>query len=247
VTIMADHLSDDVLSALLDAQLPTDEERVARGHLDACPTCTRRLSELQSVVSLLRSLPELEPARDFALGPRLVATPTNVVRLERWYAWTRGAAASLAAVFVLLLGGTLYLGMAQPTSTPAALEVRSSGAAANQAPASSPAPAAARAPAAPPAPAAAPQFAKSSARDQEGAATPDASDMVKAATSVSALATPTSVPVAQPRRAEPSASDAPLRGAASLAGGLTVLAVFGALVVRRRLRAARSDLTPIQE
>jgi anti-sigma factor RsiW len=84
VTRMVDHLSDEVLSALLDAQLPSDEERAARAHLDACPACTRRLSELQSVVSLLRSLPELEPARDFALGPRLVAAPSNVIRLERW-------------------------------------------------------------------------------------------------------------------------------------------------------------------
>ena len=163
MTIVADHLSDDVLSALLDAQLPTDEERVARAHLDACPTCARRLGELQSVVSLLRGLPELEPARDFTLGPRLVAAPINVVRLERWYAWTRAAAASLAAVFVLLVGGSLYVGMAQSTSTPRAVELRSSAGVANQAPVSSPAPAAARPPAAPPAPAAAPQLAKSAA------------------------------------------------------------------------------------
>ena len=58
---------------------------------------------------MLRQLPEVDPPRDFSLGPRLVADPPNVIRLQRWYTATRAAAASLAAVFVLLVAGTLYV------------------------------------------------------------------------------------------------------------------------------------------
>jgi hypothetical protein len=83
-------------------------------------------------------------------------------------------------------------------------------------------------------------------------ATPDASDQVKAATSVSALATPTAVPVVQripeerlvATREEPAA---PFRVAASLFGALAVLAVLGAFVARNRLRSARSNLIGTQE
>ena len=103
------HLADDVLSALVDDQLDAAAARDARSHLAGCPACQQRLGELEMLVGLLHRLPEVEPPRTFTLGPRLVADPPNVIRLQRWYAWTRTAAASLAAVFVFLVAGALYV------------------------------------------------------------------------------------------------------------------------------------------
>jgi hypothetical protein len=262
VTPLTDHLPDETLSALLDAQLAADQEQAARAHLHACSACERRLAGLRSVVVMLRSLPEVEPPRDFALGPRPVAEPANVIRLQRWYTWSRGAAASLAAVFVLLVGGNVYLETVAPPARQVALESSTSVGTTNQAaaPASAPAPAPAAAlkaeapqppPAAPSKAGAVPPAAQSAAdaapRSSLVMATPDPSDQVKAATRVTALATPTAAPAAQiapDERVARTREDpaAPFRVAASVFGVLAALAVLGALVVRHRLRNARSNL-----
>jgi hypothetical protein len=306
VTSVADHLSDEQLSTLLDAQLAAADETAALAHLATCSACTRRLADFRAVSTLLRQLPEVEPPRDFLVGPRVVAEPTNVIRLQRWYTWSRAAAGSLAAVFVFLVAGTLFVDATRPITVPQAAlapaprgEVRTADspataptantAGAESQPAAAPKPAA---PAAPP-PAATPQqapaaqqAAKPATAAQEaakpaGAAqeaskpaaaapaalqaraqpTPaaneqpltaaDASDQVKAATSVSALATATSVPVAQPSRdfaASPvTDAAAPWRAAASVAGILAALALLIAFVVRHRLRAVRTHPTTVQE
>ena len=80
---MNNHVAGEVLSALIDAQLSPDEELFPRAHLAVCAECQSRLQELRSVVVLLRALPSVEPPREFALGPRIVADPPNVVRLQR--------------------------------------------------------------------------------------------------------------------------------------------------------------------
>jgi hypothetical protein len=116
----ADHLADDVLSELVDEQRSPAEVSPARAHLDTCAVCQARLAEMETLVGLLRALPSVEPPRDFRLGPRLVADPPNVVRLRRWYAVTRVAAGALAAAFVFLSVGTLYVD-SRPVSTPASL------------------------------------------------------------------------------------------------------------------------------
>ncbi len=157
---LADHLSDEVLSVLVDEQLSPAELQAARVHLEACTRCTEQLAELRRLKALLGDLPELDLPRDFALGPRLVADPPNVIRLERWYTWTRAGAASLAAAFVFLVAGTVYV----DTVSPPRFDARTTQAVANApkvavpaaAPASAPAtvpttaPTAAVAPAAPP-------------------------------------------------------------------------------------------------
>jgi hypothetical protein len=104
-----DHLGDDVLSALADDQLAPDEGSRAQAHLGTCSDCQARLAEIQDLVGLLRALPSVDPPRDFRLGPRPVADPPNVIRLRRWYAWTRAGAGALAAAFVFLSVGTLYV------------------------------------------------------------------------------------------------------------------------------------------
>jgi hypothetical protein len=239
------HLSDDVLSALLDDQLPAADARAAREHLGVCQVCEQRLSELRGVVELLQALPEVALPRDFAIGPRTLPEPASVVRLRRWYAWTRVGAASLAAVFVLLVGSTVYLDSvarpipSQATSAleqpPAAPQVAFRPEPARPTAASESLPARAAAP--------------TSQRAAAPAASPEASDQVAAGTESKPLPTPTPpppTPISELRgvaaKAVASAPDpaAPLRVAASLVGVLAALVLLGAVVVRHRLRRAES-------
>ena len=134
---VTDHLPDETLSALLDQQLEPADLRAANAHVEACASCAQRLADLRSVVAMLHSLPQVEPPRDFALGPRLVADPPNVIRLQRWYTWTRAGAASLVAAFVFLVAGSVYLDTAAPRAAPAtsALLVRNEATAVPTAPA----------------------------------------------------------------------------------------------------------------
>jgi len=244
------HLDDEVLSALVDEQLSPGESAAALEHLASCTDCSERLDGFRTVSTLLRRLPALDPPRDFALGPRLLVDPPNVVRLHRWYTATRVAAASLAAVFVLLSAGTLYVDSRPAASAPAAELAKPQVASAPGAPstnAAAPAPAQRAAvpqasPAAP-APALAPAAGAAAARP---ASAPQADDQVAATTSVRPLPTqpptPTPARVALPITAPAvvqvaSASDpaAPLRIGAVVVGVLAVLSLLAAFVVRHRL------------
>jgi hypothetical protein len=215
-----DHLADELLSALIDDQLSYGEEPAARTHLGGCADCQIRLQELRSVVVLLRALPSLEPPREFALGPRLVADPPNVIRLRRWYTVARAGAASLAAAFVFLSVGTLYVDSRPVVSSSAlsskaapAAQVASDGVTAPSSPAAEnvaaptaqaqaarqAAPAAAQAPGPPSIQAPAPAGVQAPAAGAALAAKPspaaDAADQVAAATSVRPLPTPVPTPV----------------------------------------------------
>jgi len=182
----ADHLADDLLSALVDEELSPAELQAARSHLSTCVECSERLAPLRAIKDLLRRLPEVAPPGDFSLGPRVVADPPNVIRLQRWYTATRAVAASLAAVFVFLVAGTVYMDTAvAPARQRTAIEVTSSqGLTQNQvaaptslaagAPArdAAQAPTKAQPPVAPQAPAAAPAPAPAGAQAPPAAATP---------------------------------------------------------------------------
>jgi hypothetical protein len=255
-----DHLSDEALSALID-QPQAGDSPDGQVHLASCASCERRLRELRVVVEMLRGLPEVDPPRSFVLGPRAVEPIARVVRLRRWYVASRALGASLAAVFVLLVGGSAYLDMsaapavaptsqaAQPALAPApetasraaaapatsAANAPSSGAAAATAPDTS-APAGAAAPRAQaPRPAAAPAPPTSDA-------TPS-TDQVIATTAVRPLPTLTPVrlppPVAAVVREAPAGDPgAPLRVAASVVGALAVSSLLLTVVLRHRLRQA---------
>jgi len=230
------HLLDESLSALLDEQLSAEDARSVRAHLEACPACQVRLDALRSVVALLRALPEAEPPREFRLGPRAIADPPNVVRLRRWYTATRAAAASLAAVFVFLSVGALYLD-SQPAASPTTLVAKPQLA-------SAPTAASQRAPtpavkAAAPAPAAAARPAPAGAAGAE-------SDQVAAATTVRPLPTPVPTPSPTPLPLPPIQpvtsteldTAAPLRSAAAIVGVLAALTLLATVLVRHRLQAA---------
>jgi hypothetical protein len=243
------HIDDDALSAFVDQELSPDDLARASSHLETCSECQERLDGLFSVASLLRQLPDLEPPRDFALGPRLLGDPPNVARLQRWYTAARASAAALAAAFAFLLAGTLYLS-AQPaapaassgarpavlsapaTSAPAAAR---SGAAA--APAQAPAPLA-------PAPPAAGQASAVSAHP--ATVSPQSDDQVAAETTVSPLPTPlpppvptvAAAPVAAAVATAESGPGAVLGLGALVVGILAIVALLIALVVRHRLQRA---------
>jgi hypothetical protein len=258
VTQPIKHLDDEVLSAFVDRQLTPDETAQVKAHLETCSVCSAQFESFQSLAQLLRGLPEVEPPRDFALGPRVVADPPNVIRLRRWYTATRVAAACFAAVFVLLSVGTLYVDSRPGAATsaqviqPRLLTAPSAADGTGAAPPAINQPAAApQASVAAPAPirAAAPQSAGAAAA--KPATTPQADDQVAATTSSRALPTPpppTLVPTPQPVSAplfiQPPASDpvAPLRTSAAIVGVLAVLALLGALVVRHRLQHQAAHL-----
>jgi hypothetical protein len=255
-----DHLADDVFSALVDDRLSPQEVSVAQAHLGTCSVCQARLEEMRTLVGLLQSLPSIDPPRDFRIGPRLVADPPNVVRLRRWYAWTRVAAGALAAAFVFLSAGTLYVD-SRPIATLETLASKAQPASDAAAPppgAQPPAAAPGSLPAAPAAasggqaPAQAPQAPASGAAVRSMAApnptSTETADQIAAATSVSPL--PTQVPTptlvartsasvaSSPTTSPQSDPGAPLRTAAALVGILAAFGVLAALVIRHRLRAA---------
>jgi len=247
VTQSSNHIDDDTLSGLVDNQLSRDEAAHVRAHLESCSTCLERSEGFRSLVELLHGLPQIEPPRDFQLGPRIVADSPNVIHLRRGYAATRVAAASLAAVFVFLTAGSLYI-----DSRPAAVPASSAVDAAQSQLVSAPSPAAQNAaPAAPKAAAAPRQVSPAPAAGAAAAArpaqsNPETDDQVAAATSVNPLPTPVptptpvpltrSLPVAQVQAAAPSDSAAPLRTSAVICGLLAVLALMAALVARHRLQ-----------
>jgi anti-sigma factor RsiW len=232
------HIDDNVLSAFVDQQLTPDESTNVIVHLQTCPACQAHLDGFRSVASLLRQLPELDPPRDFSVGPRLLVDPPNVLRLRRWYTATRVAAGALAAVFVFLLAGTLYVD-SQPgpsaSARPAALSAPARAAATIAPTLAARAAVAAQAPAA-----------GAAAAPRQAPINPQADDQVAAATSVSPLPTPVPtpaptavlVPVTAPAIAEPPGSAAPFGLAALVVGILAVLALLTAVIVRRRLRRA---------
>src|SRR5688572_17390811 len=106
------HLEDETLSTLLDGQVAPADASAARAHLASCAACSARAEGFATVARLPGSLQEVEPPRDFEPGPRQLVDPPNVIRLRRWYDATRVAAASLAAVFVALVGASVYVGPA---------------------------------------------------------------------------------------------------------------------------------------
>ena len=108
------HLGD-LLSGLLDGELPRPQEEAARAHLAACPFCAEELLAVRQARNWVRALPPVDPPFGFyermLLGPASplgapVAAPAGLRRRAALAAV--GAAAAAAAV----------LGVASPSPTP---------------------------------------------------------------------------------------------------------------------------------
>ena len=100
-----EHLGD-LLSGLLDGELPADIEASARAHLAACPACTSEMEDVRTARSWLRALPPVEPPagfyervlRDEPPEGVLVAGAPSIRR--KVLAFAGSAAAALALVTV---------------------------------------------------------------------------------------------------------------------------------------------------
>lgn len=69
----------EALDAFLDLELAPDEAQKVEAHLADCSPCQRRLAELESLVSRLKSLPEPVLTKDFAdsIEARIKASHSN--------------------------------------------------------------------------------------------------------------------------------------------------------------------------
>jgi hypothetical protein len=93
------------LSAFLDGDLPGAELSSVRHHLEACPTCARRLDELGAVTRATRALDLPEPPP--TLWPSIDGALARQTRADWWWASWRpfgfGALAGAAAAAALVL------------------------------------------------------------------------------------------------------------------------------------------------
>lgn len=119
----ADHLDDEALSGILDERLPEWKAAESRRHVAICGDCRDRLEGLANVALLLRSLPQVEPPRDFGLGPRLIAAGGTLHprpgerRLRRLYTWTRTFAGAAAALMLLSFSADVYYDAGRPVAS----------------------------------------------------------------------------------------------------------------------------------
>ena len=66
---LAKHLSDDMLNAWLDHDLPDTERAAVEAHLPQCAACRREAETLAALKAALASLPQVDPPRSFRLTP----------------------------------------------------------------------------------------------------------------------------------------------------------------------------------
>ncbi len=106
-------VSDEDLSAYLDARLPARAQERVDAHLQACADCSRKLEELRSLLAEMRSLPEAKAPRSFALSPELAAATRREAdrarqaeraTARRAYLGLSGAAAAAAVLLIAVLG-----------------------------------------------------------------------------------------------------------------------------------------------
>lgn len=86
-----------LLSGYVDRRLNPEEQARVEEHLGGCRRCREELESLRAAVALLRSLPEVEPSRSFAVAPTKPLPGRAALPALRF---------AVAAV-VLLLVGTL--------------------------------------------------------------------------------------------------------------------------------------------
>jgi hypothetical protein len=99
----------DNLSAFLDGQLSAREYSRVERHLQECKACREELESLRQTVSLLRSVPMLQPPRTFFIRAGEVAKQRQVRRRRLSYAYLQAATAVATVLLVLVLSGDAIL------------------------------------------------------------------------------------------------------------------------------------------
>lgn len=114
------HLSEDQLYAYIDRELAESSRRRVEAHLEACPACQERVSELTSLFADIESVPDEPLGRD--LAPDVVAAVRARQRESDLLTRVAGAealvAAAITAAVLLLRGGrpvpgTLFGGLSE--------------------------------------------------------------------------------------------------------------------------------------
>jgi anti-sigma factor RsiW len=57
--------NENLLSALIDDELPQELGEMIRRHLDTCPRCRQRFEDLQKTDTMIRDMATLEPSANF--------------------------------------------------------------------------------------------------------------------------------------------------------------------------------------
>jgi hypothetical protein len=100
-------LSDEALSAYVDGRSPPAAN--VEAHLTLCEPCRAKVSELLAVKSMLAELPQVRPARSFALTPEMAARPASPSPSPVKRGRLIWAPAAALTALVLLLGVDLAL------------------------------------------------------------------------------------------------------------------------------------------
>ncbi len=125
------HLTTEQLSTWLDQQLTPEEQAYYRAHLGDCERCQDVLDDLRQTVNLLRSLPQLEVPRSFALPAdfTITANGNNKKQIEQLTAPRRlptplrrtlrtlSALAAVIGIFFALSGFVATLSEFHPSAT----------------------------------------------------------------------------------------------------------------------------------
>lgn len=106
------HLHEEALSELVDQErlgaVVTRDS--SQQHLETCDECQVRLANLRQTVALLTALPEAPLPRDFALGPRHFWSASGPSKkIVHLYRWTRTVASAAVAMFLVLVGASVYV------------------------------------------------------------------------------------------------------------------------------------------
>jgi hypothetical protein len=95
----------ELLSALLDGELPSGDADIVRAHVLTCATCAAELDAVRHARAALRSLPAVEPPPAFLDSLLETApAPSNVVPLRARRAALANAAAAVAAGLLIVAG-----------------------------------------------------------------------------------------------------------------------------------------------
>lgn len=104
--------AEEMMSLFIDQELLPDEERQFLDHVASCPSCSKMLTELKSVVSLLKQMPkEIEVPVDLTETVKNQLKTLSLSKRRKTLRQNLLRYGSIAAVFVLCLGAmTLFMG-----------------------------------------------------------------------------------------------------------------------------------------
>jgi len=96
---------EEQLSSYIDGMLPEEKKREIEEHLNKCPRCREKLTQLQTLVAELKELPSLDPPAD--LVPKALMEYQNR-RRKRVFSPVRRQVIAACLAGLLLLSGNVY-------------------------------------------------------------------------------------------------------------------------------------------